>query len=94
MAFPDDLSDILPLLPGTGVTKRLQIFGHAVFAEIKRLQDGKYRLIVYDQYEGQTRKRFVSAGLSTEEELENVWREFLDEQDSIFKRDRASHSMP
>ena len=70
MSFPDDLSDILPLLPGTGVTKRLPVFGHIVFVEIKMLQDRRYRLVVYDQYQGRTRKRFGADGLVTEEEVE------------------------
>lgn len=94
MSFPDDLSDILPLLPGTGITKRLPVFGHIVFVEIKKLPDTKYRLIVYDQHEGKTRKQFRAEGLSTEEEVECRWREFLDKRESIFKHDRASHSMP
>ena len=93
MAFPDDFEDILPLLPGTGVTKRLQIFGHAVFVEVKNLQDGQYRLIVYDHYEGATRKRFTAERLATEEEVENSWQEFLSERESIFKHDRAGHSV-
>ncbi len=84
MSFPDDLSDILPLLPGTGVTKRLPVFGHIVFVEIKKLQDGTYRLIVFDQYEGKTRKRFGVEGLAAEDEVETAWREFLDERKSIF----------
>ncbi len=88
MSFPDDLLDILPLLPGTGITKRLPVFGHVVFVDIKMLQDGKYRLVVYDQYEGKTRKRFGAEGLTAEEELESKWREFLDKRESIFKHDR------
>jgi hypothetical protein len=93
MPFPDDLSDILPLLPGTGVTKRFPVFGHVVFVEIKMLQDGKYRLVVYDQYEGQTTKRFGAEGLVAEEEVESKWREFLDERESTFRHDRANHSL-
>jgi hypothetical protein len=88
MAFPDDLDDILPLLPGTGVTKRLQVFGHSVFVEIKNLPDGKYRIVVYDQFEGETRKRFMAVRLSTEEEVEDSWQEFLGEKEGIFKHDR------
>ncbi len=94
MPFPDDLSDILPLLPGTGVTKRVEIFGHIVFAEIKMLQDGRYRLIVYDQYGGKTRRRFGAEDLAAEDEVETAWREFLDERKSIFTHDSVSHSRP
>jgi len=94
MAFPDDLEDILPLLPGTGVTKRLQIFGHSVFVEIKNLQEGKYRLVVYDQYQANTRKRFSAEGLVGEDEVELKWREFLDERESIFTQDRVTPSVP
>lgn len=94
MSFPDDLSDILPLLPGTGVTKRLPVFGHIVFVEITMLQDVRYRLIVYDQYEGNTRKLFGADGLLAEEEVESKWREFLDERDSIFTHGGVNHSRP
>jgi hypothetical protein len=89
MPFPGDLSDLLPLLPGTGVTRRFPVFGHVVFVEIKKLQDGKYRLLVYDQYEGNTRRRFGADGLGTEEEVEILWEEFLNERKSIFTHDGA-----
>ena len=92
MPFPDDLSDLLPLPPGTGLTRRLPIFGHVVFVEIKKLQDDTYRLFVYDQHGGETRRRFGADGLVTEEEVEIIWREFLDERRSIFTHDGANHS--
>ena len=91
MSFPDDLSDILPLLPGTGITKRFSVFGHTVFVEIKMLQDRTYRLIVYDQYQGATRKRFAGEGLNSEDEVESNWTEFLDRRESIFKHGRSTH---
>jgi hypothetical protein len=93
MPFPDDLSDILPLTPGTGVTRRLLIFGHTLFIEIKKQHDA-YRLIVYDQYMHETTKRFVADRLAGEDETEQAWQEFLREGESIFRRDRATHSMP
>ena len=92
MPFPDDLSDLLPLLPGTDVTRRLPIFGHMIFVELKRLDDGKYRLFVCDQFNGETRKRFGADQLITEEEVEIIWREFLDEKKSIFSPRGVDHS--
>jgi hypothetical protein len=92
MPFPNDLSDLLPLIPGTGVTRRLPIFGHVIFVELKRLEDEKYSLFVYDQFNRQTRRRFGADQLITEEEVEIIWREFLDERKSIFTHDGASDS--
>jgi len=83
MPFPDDLSDILPLPPGTGVTRRLFIFGHALFVEVK-MRGEDYRLVVYDRYMDQTRKRFEADGLGGEEEVELSWQEFLRTGESIF----------
>ncbi len=94
MSFPEDLSDLLPLLPGTGITRRLSVFGHMVFVEAKMLPDRKYRLVVYDQFEGKTRKRYGVEGMMTEDEVESKWREFLDLRESIFKHDRAGQSVP
>jgi hypothetical protein len=94
MPFPDDLSDLLPLLPGTGVTRRFPIFGHVVFVEIKMLQDGKYHIFVYDQHDGETRRRFGADGLVTEEEVGVIWKEFLDERKSIFTRDDVDYPRP
>ncbi len=89
MSFPDDLCDILPLLPGTGITKRLTVFGHMVFVEAKKLPDGTYCLVVYDHFKGKTRKRFAAEGLTTEGEVESTWREFLGKRESIFTYERA-----
>ncbi len=86
MPFPDDLSDLLPLLPGTDVTRRFPIFGHVIFVEIKRHPDENYHLFIYDQFNGQNRRRFGADGLQTEEEVEIIWREFLDERKSIFSK--------
>jgi hypothetical protein len=83
MPFPEDLSDMLPLIPDTGQTRRLPIRGHAIFVEIAKRPDG-YRLLVYDQHKGEMRKRFGADGLSTEEEVKLIWQEFLDEKSSIF----------
>ncbi len=93
MPFPDDLSDFLPLLPGTAVTKRLQVFGHVVYVEAKKLPDRKYRLIVYDHFKGKTRKRFAAEGMATEEQVESQWREFLGKRESIFKHERAGRTL-
>jgi len=94
MPFPDDLSDLLPLLPGTGLTRRMPIFGHVIFVEIKKLLDDTYRLSVYDQHDGGTRRRFGADGLATEEEVELIWKEFLDERKSIFTHDDLDHPRP
>jgi hypothetical protein len=83
MAFPNDLSDILPLLPGTSETRRLPIFGHVIFVEVAKQPEG-YRLIVSDLHKGKMRKRFGSDGLYSEEEVELIWQEFLEERRSIF----------
>ena len=94
MPYPDDLSDLLPLLPGTSLTRRLPIFGHEILVEIRRLLDDKYRLFVYDQHDGQLQKRFGADGLVSEKEVEILWKEFLYERNSIFTRDGAAHSRP
>jgi hypothetical protein len=83
MPFPDDLSDILPLPPGTGVTRRLFIFGHALFVEVKMRGEG-YRLVVYDRYMDETTKCFEADRLGSEEEIELSWQEFLRTGESIF----------
>jgi hypothetical protein len=90
MAFPDDLADILPLPPGTGVTRRFQIFGHVVFVSVKMREDGRYRLHVYDRHEGLTRERYQVEGLESEDEVEDAWERFLDQRESIFKNDPGS----
>lgn len=93
MSFPDDLSDLLPLLPGTGLTKQLPVFGHTVFVEVKKVPDRTYQLDVYDFFKGKTRRRFTAEGLSTEEQVESQWREFLDRRESIFKHERDGHTL-
>ncbi len=60
-----------------------------VFVEAKKLPDRKYRLVVYDQFEGTTRKRFGVEGLITEDEVESKWREFLDKRESIFQHEKG-----
>lgn len=94
MPYPDDLSDLLPLLPGTSLTRRFPIFGHEILVEIRRLLDDKYLLFVYDQHDGQLQRRFGTDGLVSEEEVEIIWREFLEERNSIFTRHGANHSTP
>lgn len=93
MAFPDDLADILPLPPGTGVTKRFQIFGHSVFVSVKVAEDGRYQLHVYDRHEGITRERFQAGGLESEHEVEDAWANFLDQREGIFKHDQPGPSV-
>jgi len=88
MPFPDDLSDILPLVPGTGVTRRLSIFGHTLFVEVKR-RDDAYRLIVYDRHMDETTKRFVADNLGSEEDVDLSWQEFLRTGESIFADHRG-----
>ncbi len=77
----------------TGVTKRFWVFAHAVYVAIKKMPDRKYRLHVYDQHGDKTIKRFGVDGLETEEKVEAAWQKFLAERDSIFKHDRAGHSV-
>ena len=93
MSFPDDLSDILPLHPGMAITKRFPVFWHTVFVEAMKLPDRKYRLVVYDHFEGKTRKRFAAEGLATEEQVESQWREFLGKRESIFRLERAGQPL-
>lgn len=93
MSFPDDLSDILPLHPGMAITKRFPVFGHTVFVEAMKLPDKKYRLVVYDHFQGKTRKRFAADDLATEEQVESQWREFLGKRESIFNQERAKHAL-
>ena len=92
MAFPEDLSDILPLAPGTAITRQFTVFGRAMFVETQKLPDRKYRLVVYEQFEGKTRMRYGVEDLATEVEVESKWRDFLDTRENILRLNRDGQS--
>lgn len=83
MPFPEDLSDILPLMPGTSVTRRISVFDHIVYVEITHQPEG-YRLTVYDYHEEKMRRLFSKKGLASEDLVEDTWEEFLRSGKSVF----------
>ena len=83
MPFPEDLSDILPLLPGTSVTRRISVFDHIVYVEIAHGPDG-YRLTVYDYHEGRMRRLLTQKRLTSESLIEDTWQGFRCSAKSIF----------
>jgi hypothetical protein len=85
MPFPSDLSDILPLPPGDRVVRRIAFNGDPVFIEVGRSHDHTYNIQMTVERNGQPLRLFGTDRLENEEEVEVIWREFMDERRSILK---------
>jgi len=85
MSFPSDLSDILPLPPGERVVRRIAYNGDPVFIEVGRSPDQTYHIHMTVEREGRAQRLFGTDRLDNEEEVELIWKEFLDERRSILK---------
>lgn len=86
MAFPVDLSDILPLKNNADVRRPFTFEHFSVEVAISKDGFGRYSLWVYDKdRNGQDRKRFGQDNLSDEQATESIWKIFLEERSSIFE---------
>jgi hypothetical protein len=86
MAFPDDLTDVLPLKNNTEIRKPFAFRNVSVEVVISRDGFGRYSLWVYDKdKKGNDRKRFGQDNLSDEQATESIWKLFLEEPSSTFE---------
>jgi hypothetical protein len=83
MPFPDDLTDLLPLLPGDKLVRKLSFNGESVFVEIGCSSKQLYHLHIDLDYQGKTIRIFGTDRLNGEDEVESLWREFLEERRNI-----------
>jgi len=81
--FPEDLSDILPLLPGDKVVRRVTLGGSVILVEIEGSAGDTYNLQVDVYYEGEKFRIFGVDRLHGEEAAEILWRQFLDERRAL-----------
>ena len=83
MPFPEDLSDVLPLLPGDKVVRRLNLGGSVILVEIEGSAGERYDLSVNVYYEGEMIRIFGADQVQGEDALELLWRQFLSEKRAI-----------
>ena len=83
MPFPDDLSDLLPLMPGEKVVRKISFNGDPIFVEIGCSSEQGYHIHISLENRGKSIRIFGTDQIKGEDEVESIWTEFLEERRHI-----------